>query len=207
MILNNRVEIKLAERPPYLEGALLMDEDRVVLVTSKLNPEEAVIYVYDSKGKLLKKHEEKGEIMNFNTINRTEVFGLLPSLGEWIILDVKNFNVKRGKFPFKSTSPFRSRVHMFPESKMMCIWEIGDFNDKAGRLSFLPYPPPEGVEVKPEKVVDIENIFNHVVLPLNARNRIALWEGKVEAKLKWTVIDFEKEVKKEEISIEKPDNG
>lgn len=56
MILNNRVEIKLSEKPPYLEGALLMDDDRVVLVTSKLNPEEAVIYVYDSKGKLLHKH-------------------------------------------------------------------------------------------------------------------------------------------------------
>lgn len=93
--------------------------------------------------------------MNYNTINRTEVFGLIPTLGDWVILDVKSFKVTRGKFPFRSSSAFRSRVHFFPESKMMCIWEIGDFNDKGGRLSFLPYPPPEGVEAKPEKVVDI----------------------------------------------------
>lgn len=46
-----------------------------------------------------------------------------------------------------------------------------------------------------------------MVQPLNPRNRIVLYEGKVDANLKWTVIDFEKEIKKDDIVIAKPDNG
>jgi hypothetical protein len=38
MLLTNTVIIKLAVAPHFIQSALLMEDDRVVIVTSKINP-------------------------------------------------------------------------------------------------------------------------------------------------------------------------
>jgi hypothetical protein len=78
--------------------------------------------------------------MQFGTINRYELFYLLPSFGQWAIIDVRTFQERRGEFAYVCPRPFRSRVKFFPESKMILIIEVGDSTVKAGRFTFMPYP-------------------------------------------------------------------
>lgn len=208
MLLKNFVQVDLNPQPRYLENAILMEDDRVAVITSKLNPEEAEIFIYGKENKLLYTHRITTEVFYqaCGTINRHELFYLLPGCGQWGILNIRDFTERRGKFDFICPRPFRSRVHFFPESKTICIWEIGDFQDKPGRLTFLPYPSePPGNDREPWQI-KVDDIFNHVVLPLNLRNRIALYAGKVEDKIRWTVYDFDtREVTKHEVN--KPENN
>jgi len=54
--------------------------------------------------------------------------------------------------------------------------------------------------------VKIDDIFNVVGKPLNMRNRLAIYAGKVEDKIRWTVYDFEKRtIEKHEVA--KPENN
>jgi hypothetical protein len=130
----------------------------------------------------------------------------MPSSNQWGILNIRDFKERRGKFDFVSPRMFRSRVLFFPESKMICIWEIGDFQDKLGRFTFFPYPSdPPGSDRQPWQV-KIDDIFNNVVMPLNLRNRIAVYQGKVEDKIRWTVYDFDAQtITKHE--VHKPENN
>lgn len=207
MLLKNGVSVELNPQPRYLENALLLDDDRVAVISSKLNPEEAEIFIYKDN-KLIHTHRLNVEVFyqGCGTINRHELFYLLPGSNQWGILNVKDFTERRGKFEFLCPRPFRSRVHFFPESKMICIWEMGDFQEKAGRLTFLPYPSePPGSDREPWQV-KIDDIFNHVVMPLNLRNRLALYAGKVEDKIRWTVYDFDaRTIVKHEVN--KPENN
>jgi hypothetical protein len=203
MLLKNGVNIELNPQPRYLENALLLEDDRVAVISSKLSPEEAEIFIYDGKSKLLHTHRLTTEVFyqGCGTINRHELFYLLPGSGQWGILNIRDFTERRGSFSFMCPRPFRSRVTFFPESKTICIWEIGDFNEKGGRLTFLPYPSEPAGSDSPPWSVNVDDIFNHVVMPLNLRSRLALYAGKVEDKIRWTVYDFEaKSVTKHEVN-------
>ena len=152
MLLKNHVAVELNPQPRYMENALLLEDDRVAVISSRLVPEEAEIFIYDSKGKLLHTHRLTTEVFyqGCGTINRHELFYLLPGSNQWGILNIRDFKERRGSFEFVCPRPFRSRVTFFPESKMICIWEIGDFQEKAGRLTFLPYPSdPPGNDREP----------------------------------------------------------
>jgi len=90
---------------------------------------------------------------------------------------------------------------------MILIYELGDFGVKKGRFTFMPYPDRQP-RVNDSRFwqLDIEDIFNCLVTPLNFRNRVAMYLGKVEDKIRWTVFDFDKkEVKVHEVN--KPEGG
>jgi hypothetical protein len=170
-----------------------MDDDRLVMITSKIATEVGEIFIYDKTGKLLHTHVLPCEAYQpaIGTINRYELFYLLTTTNEWGILNIKDFTERRGKFEFLKPAPFRSRVHFFPESKIICIWEMGDFQEKSGRLTFMPYPSEVGAANYENWVVQVAEIWNHSIQPLNLRNRLVIYHGKVEDKIKWTVYDFE----------------
>ena len=107
------------------------------------------------------------------------------------IIDVVSMtDEKKFKFDFRHESSFRARLQLFPESKMMLIEEIGDVSDKSGRLTFLPYPSTMGFH-KDHYVVEIKDYFNQILEVLNFRNRVAVFQGKVENKITWRVLDCE----------------
>jgi hypothetical protein len=153
-------------------------------------------------------HIFQGEIIHFGTINKIELFILNPEKGEWIIFNSRQPKepMKTGKFPFRSPSAFRARVHFFPESSSICIWEVGNFEQPSGQFSFLAYPPPANVTEKDLYVVKEENVFNHLVLPLNFKDRLTYFQGKVDDKIRWKVVDFH-EKKLIPYEINKPENG
>jgi hypothetical protein len=128
-------------------------------------------------------------------------------MNQWAILDVLTFKERHGEFIFKCQRPFRSKVVFFPESGMILINEIGDFNIKKGRFTFMPYPSlPPGNNEERFWQIDIEDIFNNLTIPLNFRNRVAVYLNKVDDKIKWTVYDFEqKTITPHEVN--KPEGG
>jgi hypothetical protein len=81
---------------------------------------------------------------NIGTINRHELFYLIPAKNQWGILNIRNFNERRGEFVFNCPRVLRSQIIFFPESKMISIYETGDIDTKTGRVTFMPYPsdPP-----------------------------------------------------------------
>ena len=178
------------------------------MVSSKINPQICDIYIYEKDGKMIHTISFDCEVMQqaVGTINRYELFYLITGKNEWAILNIRDFTVRTGKFEFLNPNPFRSRVHFFPESQSICIWEMGDFQDKAGRLTFMAYPS-DPTKVDEERwVVPIAEIWNHCIQPLNLKNRLTIYHGKIEEKIKWTVYDFKlKTIKVYEVN--KPENS
>lgn len=136
------MQVKLDPQPRYLETAMLMSDRRVVVISSRLSPEVADIFIYAGDSKLLYTHHLTTEVFyqGCGSIDNREIFYLLPSLNQWGVLDVITFEERRGEFAFVCPRFFRSRVVFFPASESICIWEIGDFNEKGGRLTFMKYP-------------------------------------------------------------------
>jgi|JI6StandDraft_1071083.scaffolds.fasta_scaffold04436_14 hypothetical protein len=131
------------------------------------------------------------KLANVGTINRHEIFYLLPSSNEWGILNVKTFTERRGKFEFVCPRAFHSKVIFFPESKMICIYETGDFELKTGRLTFMSYPSDPPGSDKTPWVIPIDDVTNNIFTPLNNSNRLAVYVNKIEAKIRWTVYDLD----------------
>jgi hypothetical protein len=170
-----------------------MEEDRVAVITSKIATEVCDIYVYNKEGKVEHHLTFDGEVYQqaVGTINRYELFYLCSKTNEWAILNIRDGKERRGKFEFLKQVPFRNRVHFFPESKVICIWEMGDFQDKAGRLTFMAYPSEVGAVAYEPWVLPIPEIWNHTIQPFNLKNRLGIYHGKVEEKIKWVVYDLE----------------
>lgn len=206
MLLKSKLEIKLdpeivgtADAPnvTFVELPLLLEDDKVAVVLNKFNPDHSYIEIYDKHHKLEHRHRIDGELMNFEklanigTINRHELFYLMPKSGEWGILNIHDFKERRGKFNFACDRAFHSKVLFFPESRMICIYETGDFDVKKGKVTFMPYPSdPPGSDKEPWSF-PIEDVTNAIFTPLNHRNRVAVYVNKVETKIKWTVYDLD----------------
>jgi hypothetical protein len=121
----------------------------------------------------------------------------LPNSGEWAIIDSNTFKETRGKFEFRRKSACRAHVLFFPESKRICIYESGEFGDKAGRFTFMMYPPTEDHSETWE--VPLANGFNLYVAPLNLRNRLVFFEDRVkenDKKIRFSVVDIDRKAVK-----------
>ena len=208
MLLKNNVEITLNPPVRYLETAILMEDDKVAVITSRIATEVCDIYIYDKAGTVLHTLSFPCEVYQpaVGTINRYELFYLVSNTNEWGILNIRDFKERRGKFEFLNPKPFRNRVHFFPESKILCVWEMGDFQDKAGRLTFMAYPSEVGAANYETWQLPIAEIWNHTIQPLNLRNRLIIYHGKIEEKIKWNVYDFEAK-KIIPYEVNKPENS
>lgn len=202
MLLKNLVTIKPTKEVRFLEGAVLLEHELVALVNNRVVTPNADIFFYDNKSKLLHTQTYNQEIMSFGTINRSELLVLLPATDEWAIIDCNTFKETRGTFKFRNKSAFKARVLFFPESKRMAIYEIGDFNDKPGKFTFMSYPP----DIKDAWEVPIPDSFNYTIEPLNLRNRVVVFNGKVDDKIRWTIHDLDKRETKDH-SVNKPGDG
>lgn len=194
MLLKSKLPIKLdpeiagtAEAPKvvFSELPLLLEDDGVAVILNRYNPDVCDIEIYDKTGKLAHRHHLDCELMNFEkmsnigTINRHELFYLMPHSNEWGILNVRTFKERRGKFEFVCQRPFHSKVMFFPESKMICIYETGDFEVKTGKVTFIPYPSdPPGSDKEPWSL-PIEDVTNNIFTQLNPKNRMAVYVNKV----------------------------
>lgn len=69
----------------------------MAVILNRFNPDVSDIEIYNKDRKLMYRHHLSGELMNFEkianvgTINRHEIFYLLPSSNEWGILNVNDF--------------------------------------------------------------------------------------------------------------------
>jgi hypothetical protein len=79
MLLKSSISIKLAEQAAYLESALIVEDNRAVVLTSISDQKSSEISIYDKQSKLLHRTSLKCEVYSLGTINRYELFYLLPS--------------------------------------------------------------------------------------------------------------------------------
>lgn len=69
-----------------------------------------------------------------------ELLFLLPQVGQWGTLNIQTMEQRRGEFKFQCERPFRSKVHFYPKSQWLSIFEMGTYNSEVGRVSLIPYP-------------------------------------------------------------------
>lgn len=195
--------MKLDTHVPFLEGTIFLGE-MLAVVAYDPRTHTSSFHILDKSRKLVKTVSYAGEVRSFGTINKLEIFFLLPEEGSWVILNSCTFADEKGKFPFLDQEPANSKVLFFPESKMLGIWEIGPHKKKEGSITFIPYPKI-GSEKKPYTVKNI-GFYNTEVQQLNNRNLVAYFDPKSEGKIKWNTINIETE-KETEFEVNKPDNG
>jgi hypothetical protein len=175
-MLIKRSESLNLERPvPFLEGIVTLGE-RFAIFSFNPIKETTDILFFDAERKLVKSIPFQGEIKSFGTINKLEVFFLLPESGEWVIINSSSFAEEKGKFNFLNQSPTNSHLLFFPDSKMIGIWEVGAHKKKEGRLTFLPYPTTESG--KAPWVINEIGFYNSVIHQVNNRNLVALFDPK-----------------------------